>query len=124
MRTAADLVADDGATLNIGSSTALVTNVTALGITTSWDQSPLCTEAMSMSSRVGIDLSSAILAAWSAQIGWHDARGMMKSGDGRSGLSFISDIINLLASQVDPVSRSRCMESFTPVYNHVGRERS
>jgi hypothetical protein len=80
-----------------------------------WDWSPLYTEVMSMSFSVGIDFSSAVLATWSMQIGWHDAGGVMKSGDVGLGLSFTSDVISLSVSQVDPVPHSRLVESFTPV---------
>jgi hypothetical protein len=88
-----------------------------------WDWSPCHTEAMSMSSSVGIDFSSAFLASWFMQIGWHNARGVMKLGDDGTGLSLASDIISLSASQVDPAPCSRRVESFTLVYNHAGWER-
>jgi hypothetical protein len=48
----------------------------------------------------------------------------MKSGEDGSGLSFTNIIIRLLASQVDPAPHSRCVESFTLVYNHAGQEHS
>jgi hypothetical protein len=53
---------------------------------------------MSMSSNVGINFSSTVLTTYSMQIDWHDAGGVMKSGDDRSGLSFTNIIISLSAS--------------------------
>jgi hypothetical protein len=76
---------------------------------------------ISISSNEGNDFSRIFHVAWSEQSGMHYARGLMKSFENGSMLSFDSIPASTAESRSDPRPRSSHVASFSPVYIQGGR---
>jgi hypothetical protein len=93
------------------------------GICTPRDWSPTCHGAISILFSVVSSFNSLNCATWSKQMGVQIVGGIMKPGDIRSGLSFVSMVSTALGSRSDPRPCSSCVVPFSSVYNHAGQAR-
>jgi hypothetical protein len=70
---------------------------------------------------VGIVASSAVLAAWLAQMGSQTAADTMRSAENWYAVSAFKHAASNASSRLDPGPRSSCMMSFTRVYTDAGQ---